>query len=288
MLADGRYATLKRGMTVNQPLQLNDGSNIEFPAVRYRSPQCKNASGYFIQPDMDWVDLLVGSDGTLAMFTRIVLKLIPAPQGFFSAILFFDAEPDAWQLADTIKKEQSAGISPCAIEYFDGNSLTRLKQKFNTIPASSNAALFVEQDIDRDQDPDEVLEHWAEFLEDNSVDLENSWFAESGKDIERFHDFRHQLPLMINEENQRAGRTKMGTDLAVSDDHFLNLMNVYSEALKSGGVDYVVFGHIGDNHLHINLLPDQEQKAQAKAMYHRFVDQVLEWGGDGVCGAWHW
>jgi len=77
----------------------------------------------------------------------------------------------------------------------------------------------------------------------------------------------------------RMGRVKMGTDMAVSDEHFLDMMNFYRKELTQSGLAYVMFGHIGDNHLHINLLPEQEQTALAEKTHRILLDQVLKWGG---------
>ncbi len=279
VLSDGRSASLRRGETVERPLRLDDGSSIEFPRVNFRSPDCKNAAGYFVQPGMDWLDLFIGSDGTLCVFTECTLKLLKTPAGFLSGILFMEQEETCWQLLENIKASKSPKLSPCSLEYFDSRSLQRLKQKFDKIPNTAQAALFFEQDVDRRDEYDLCLEAWYEFLEKEKILLDDSWFAQSPKDLAKFHDFRHALPLMINEENSRLGRIKMGTDMAVGDEHFLEMMRFYREQLTSSGLDYVLFGHIGDNHLHINLMPDGEQMALARDTYDILVDQILEWGG---------
>ncbi|MCZ6513691.1 MAG: hypothetical protein O6857_07180 [Nitrospinae bacterium] len=67
--------------------------------------------------------------------------------------------------------------------------------------------------------------------------------------------------------------------MAVCDAHFMDMMKFYRDQLTASGLDYVMFGHIGDNHLHINLLPDDEQTTVAHTVYGALVDQVLKWGG---------
>ncbi len=84
---------------------------------------------------------------------------------------------------------------------------------------------------------------------------------------------------MINEENSRLGRVKMGTDMAVGDEHFKKMMEFYRDELTGSGLDFVMFGHIGDNHLHINLLPDVKQMSLAQKTYATLVDQIFKWGG---------
>jgi D-lactate dehydrogenase (cytochrome) len=279
VLSDGRTASVRRGDTVDRPLQLDDGSTIDFPPINFRSPECKNAAGYFVQPGMDWLDIFVGSDGTLCVFTECTLKLLKAPADFLSGILFFEKEEVCWELLEKIRDSKSSKISPCSLEYFDRRSLHRLKQKYGNIPKNAQAALFFEQDVASQQEYDSSLEGWYEFLEQEKVLLDDSWFAQGPKDVEKFNDFRHDLPLMINEENSRLGRVKMGTDMAVGDEYFRKMMEFYRDELTASGLDFVMFGHIGDNHLHINLLPDNKQMAMARETYATLVDQILKWGG---------
>lgn len=279
VLVDGRCALVSRGQKISNPLVLNDGSKIQFPEISYTSPQCKNAAGFYVKPDMDWLDLFVGSDGTLCLFTNVTLKMIPSPADFLSGILFLKNEEQCWKLVEDIRESKVQDISPCALEYFDSNSLEKLKPEFPNIAPEAKAALYFEQDAESREDYDRYLEIWFEFLEQKSVPLDDSWFAQSEADLVTFQEFRHRLPLIINEENSREGRVKLGTDMAVPDKHFIDLMQFYRSVLKESGLPNVMFGHIGDNHLHINLLPDSSQKAAAKEVYEKFVDQVLAWGG---------
>lgn len=279
VLADGRTARVRRGEKITGALRLDDGSSIDFPRIKYKSPPFKNAAGYFVAEGMDWLDLFIGSDGTLVMFAKAILKLLPVPAEFISAILFFEEEEFCWKLVERIRDCRQDEISPCSLEYFDRFSLERLREHFSGVPSSSKAALFFEQGVMDEGDYDRYLEAWHDFLSREDVLLEDSWFAQSSREIKRFHDFRHRLPLLINEENSRLGRVKIGTDMAVSNGHFMDMMRFYKETLTRSGLGYVVFGHIGDNHLHINLLPDSEKGEQARNIYQKLVEKILGWGG---------
>ena len=279
VLVDGRCARVTRGQTISSPLQLNDGSQIEFPTMDYVSPNCKNAAGFYVQPNMDWLDLFIGSDGTLCLLGRIRLKLIASPAEFLSGILFLSDEKICWQLVQAIRESKTDEISPCSLEYFDDYSLQKLQPEFPNIPPTARAALFFEQDIKTHEEYDKTLQAWFEFLEGKEFELLDSWFAQSDADLKKFHEFRHRVPLIVNEENSRQGRVKLGTDMAVPDARFLDLMKFYHDTLSEAGLPYVMFGHIGDNHLHINLMPEKSQMESAKIVYRRLVDRVLEWGG---------
>ena len=278
-LPNGSYVNIKRGQTVDAPLICSNGMAIEFPTIKYISPTTKNASGYYIQPGMDWIDLLIGSDGTLGVVTDILLKLLPCPERFFSAILFFSEEELCWHAVESIKNSQDPYIDPCALEYFDSHCISRLRNKYSNIPKSAKSALFLEQDIMNENQFDPSFEAWYEFLKKKKLLSDDSWFAESEKDIKKFYDFRHSIALILNEENSRLGRVKIGTDFAVPNEKFNDMMKFYQNTLTEGGLDYAVFGHIGDNHLHINLLPDEDQSDQAIEIYQILVNQILLWKG---------
>ena len=279
VLASGKTVTLARGQSICEPLVLDDGTKIQFPETSYISPQFKNAAGYYVQPGMDWLDLFIGSDGTLGLFTRIRLKLLPRPEEFISGILFFDGEESCWELVEKIRSIKNSSVSPCALEYFDHFSLKKLKKTHANIPDNARSALFFEQDILKKEDYDLALESWIDFLSLENVSLENSWLAQNAKDRQKFHDFRHDIPVIINEENSRLGRVKIGTDMAVADEHFMEMMHFYSKELSRSELEFVMFGHLGDNHLHINLLPGPGEMDHAKSTYDRLVDQILKWKG---------
>ena len=279
ILVNGCSANVKRGHKICEPLVLDDGSNIIFPNIKYISPNIKNAAGYFIKPGMDWLDLFIGSEGTLAVIVDIDLKLLPAPFDFLSGILFFENEEECWRLVENIRRESDNEISPCSIEYFDKFSLSKLRAADSDIPVSSEAALFFEQEYKIPADYEIALDKWYEFLTKEKVSLEDSWFSKGPADLRKFHEFRHRLPLILNEENSRQGRVKIGTDIAVPDKYFLELMEFYRKTLTESNLDYVIFGHVGDNHLHVNLLPQKNEIALANNLYGAIVDQALKWGG---------
>jgi len=278
MMVDGNSITLKRGLTIDSPISISDGRQLCFPEVTYNSPLCKNAAGYYVRPNMDWLDLLIGSDGTLGIFTRVRLKLEVRPTSFISGILFFSMEEECWDFIDLIKKTNNKFINPCSLEYFDRYSLNRLRKKFTNIPLVAQSALFFENDIYQQSDHDPALEVWFDYLKETSA-LSDSWIAQSNNDLKRFHEFRHAIPVLLNEENSRLKRTKIGTDMAVPSVHFKDMMFFYKNELESSGIEYVVFGHVGDNHLHINFLPEEQDVSKAHELYSRLVRQIIDWNG---------
>ena len=91
--------------------------------------------------------------------------------------------------------------------------------------------------------------------------------------MRRIKEFRHAAPEQVNRriaerQRQHPGLTKLGTDLSVPDAQLRPVMAMYRRDLAEAGLEYVVFGHIGNNHVHVNILPrDLQEYAQGKALY---------------------
>jgi D-lactate dehydrogenase (cytochrome) len=92
--------------------------------------------------------------------------------------------------------------------------------------------------------------------------------------------FRHALPVMVNEWLARHGQRKVSTDMAVPDAAFPEMLRFYKETLRASRLAYVIFGHIGDNHVHVNILPrDDLEQLAARETYARFVERAVSLGG---------
>src|SRR5688572_8206170 len=113
VLASGEILDLRRG-----EIQLSKIRNIPVPT--YRPPATrKNASGYFFAPEMDAIDLFIGSEGTLGVICEITAKLLPKPEGLLSGVVFFARETGALDLVADVR----AHVDARAIEFFDRESL---------------------------------------------------------------------------------------------------------------------------------------------------------------------
>lgn len=74
--------------------------------------------------------------------------------------------------------------------------------------------------------------------------------------------------------------TKLGTDMSVPDACLEQIMEFYRRELREEGLESAVWGHIGDNHLHVNILPrDAEEYAAGKALYQRWAKEACAMGG---------
>ncbi len=295
VLPDGDFLTLKRGEIFSEngflELRTEQGNTLEPKLPTYEQPNVrKNTSGYFSNPRVDAIDIFIGSEGTLGIVTEIELKLLPKPAGFLSGIVFFRNERDLLNLVNEVKERSFAArddfgltgessIDATVLEYFDGKSLDFIHEKFPETPSNMAGAIFFEQET-TEQNEDSLFEAWNELLEMHNAETEVSWFAVNEKDLEKMRGFRHALPVSVNERIVKYGQKKIGTDMAVPDENFESFLKFYQTKLHESGLDYVIFGHIGDNHLHANMIPKDEAEAEkARHLYGRFIAQAIMLGG---------
>jgi D-lactate dehydrogenase (cytochrome) len=139
-------------------------------------------------------------------------------------------------------------------------------------------AVFFEQETANNDD--ELMSGWLSLLERNNALADESWFATNEQDQTKLREFRHQLPVLMNEWFARYNTRKVSTDMAVPDAELPPLLDFYDATLRPSGLRYTIFGHIGDNHLHVNILPRNEAEAnQAREIYLRFVERAIAVGG---------
>ena len=266
VLASGEVLDLRRGQ----------GNSLKIPLPTYHRPATrKNAAGYFVSPEMDSIDLFIGSEGTLGVICEIETRLIPKPEGLLSGVVFFANESDVLAFVAGAK---NGAVDPRALEFFDNESLDFLRQKYPEIPEAAVAAIFFEQET-TDSTEESILNAWLALLDKHHA-FNDSWFATNEQDQARLREFRHQLPVLMNEWFAHYKQRKVSTDMAVPDAAFPGLFDLYKKTLASSGLRYTIFGHIGDNHVHVNILPrDENEGARARELYVQVLKYAASVGG---------
>lgn len=240
----------------------------------YSMPDIKNAAGYYVKDHMDIIDLFIGQEGTLGVILEADVAIERSPEGVMTFFSFFPAEENAFNFIRDAK-------STCALslEYMDVNSLNLLHTKYSNIPATAKAMVYFEQDYKK-VDENIVTEFWFNLLERHNALTEKSFFADSSRESEKLREFRHALPEMINEIVRRNKLPKVGTDIAVPEESFPEMFRFYKEKLSSSKIDFVIFGHIGEHHLHVNMLPKREGEfIKSRSIYMDFVKKAVSLKG---------
>ena len=289
-LPDGDVLSIRRGECFaggedgrQFSLRTEGGRLIEGKIPSYRMPTCKNAAGYFAAPGMDMIDMIIGSDGTFGVLTELELRLIPMPKVILGTNLFFDTIPQAMKFSGIVKASCTA-LS--AVEYYDKNALQIVRDHFPSIGThEAECMLYLELHAGNHEDALGDVEKIVEALEKVGADAEQTHIAESPGDRANLLAMRHCVPETVNatiaaRKREHPGLSKVATDMAVPDQHFMTVFDMYRHGLARNDLQYAVWGHFGDNHLHVNILPrDEEEMKKGKEMYVGWARIVTSMGG---------
>ncbi len=203
----------------------------------------KDVTGY------DLIQLLIGSEGTLAVVTKIVLRLLPLPKVQVDLLVPFD---DFQAAADTVSDIIAHRILPTTIEFMERDSVLaveRLSQK--EMPYHEAAAhLLIQLDGNSQAAVDADYEVVGELcLEHGALDV---LVAKDSRTRDRLWEARR---LIIDALNHESPANHM-EDVVVPRAEIPPLLKGIKEIGARHGVRVVCFGHAGDGNVHVNVLKD--------------------------------
>jgi D-lactate dehydrogenase (cytochrome) len=272
--------------------QRNADLRIRIPArTAPRWRDVKNAAGLHWSRPLDLVDLFVGSEGILGVTLEVRTNVLPARDPFFGLMVTLPSRALTLTLVHFLDnlRRMRAGQSPTARTQV-ASVLGRLDPDGDTLPieavsrlvascmewlgastakfvttarraralAGSYGCLYIEQEYAPREDPLDYASTWAGLIDrldrmaDGSPAGITSEIALDERRIRAFREEREAVPEHLN-RSIRPGLVKVGTDYAVPMDHLETLLELYERRLAD--VDHCVFGHIGNAHLHVNMLP---------------------------------
>ncbi|MFN8388739.1 MAG: FAD-binding oxidoreductase [Bdellovibrionota bacterium] len=294
VLIDGSRFSIRRGeqSVVNGELQFSfRGERRTLRAGTIPKPPTKNTLGYSYAEGLDAIDVFIGSEGTLAACTGIELRLAKLPENRLYYLQFFSSDESALAFVAAVRSRR--GLRSLAIEFLDRKSLELAKtgpSGAKNAPAQmvtddTAAAVYLEIEYTSDDDLGEAYGVLEELLADFGADSSASFAGITERELAELKTFRHAVPEHINSiiakrKNEIPALHKIATDMAVPDSELENVYRLYRSRLDALGLEYAIFGHAGNNHFHVNILPrSAEELAKAKAVYLVFADEVVRAGG---------
>ncbi len=293
VLPDGQGMDIERGDIVAE------GRRLTFPAGRelysFEVPSyiynldVKNATGPMFREGMDLVDLFIGSEGMFGIIAEADVYLTPY-HPTVSIIQYLPTDGDALALVDDIVSDEH--IDPEFLEYMDSGSMDLIRRSVESdpamiripaIPEGAGSALFL--DLIMTDDLVSRIDRLLELVVRHNGSPSMNWCSDDPNDKERMREMRHAVPRSIFEyvaslKGSMPKIHKMGTDMSVPADRSSEMMEFYKERLDAEGLEYVIFGHMGDHHPHVEIiLHSMEDFQKAKTLYDEFAMKAVELGG---------
>jgi D-lactate dehydrogenase (cytochrome) len=236
---------------------------------------------------MDLTDLFIGSEGTLGIFSSIGVRLMQKPE-FAAGLSFFPSRNAAFGFASFLRGQPPV----LSIEYFDQSALAFLESKKKDLPfdlpetaPDKQNAVYWEYREENSGQFEAQMDKWEESLKEHGSSFENTWSGFEPKETEKLKAIRHGIPEAINSVIARYKRDfpvlrKVSTDTALPSREFDRVFSWSVGNIAASGLEYAVFGHLGDYHLHINIVPRNLQEfTQAKKLYEDLMSNAISAGG---------
>lgn len=201
----------------------------------------KNSTGYNL------TQLFVGSEGTLGIVTKVVVKLLAKPK---HNLLLWANVTKATTACEAVSKIMLSGVVPSGLELMEKKGIDLACQYLdvaNPLSDSSDSALLIEvdgNDLDQLYKDCEVI---GEILQ--TFGIEDVLFADSSDQKESWWKIRRSIGEVVKNHS-----TYKEEDTVVKRSHLAELMFGVKEIGEKYGFESVCYGHAGDGNLHVNIL----------------------------------
>ncbi len=292
VLAGGEKVTLKKMPLNSDELKLFYKANPQFQEIhriiginsgliKERWPKLKkNSAGYNLYQvvrDMDngianWPALMVGSEGTLALFLDAKLRLLPVPVRRLTLRAYFKSLVSAGKAVESILK-----LAPSGLEIVDGSTLDIIGRGNYGIPNDASALLLIEFDENIEIKKGE----FAKIAHD--IDLAAPIdFADDPKQAALLWRARRAIVPTLYRHHPTRRPIPLVEDISVPPDKIPDFIEYITDLFDSYDLTYGIFGHIGDGNLHIRPLFDMNDSREfqlACNLYEKVYDKVIAIGG---------
>ncbi len=292
-LPSGRTLTLRRGggEGSDRTLVLEDGDAVRRLAIApIPKPPTKNAIGYGFLPGRDAIDLWIGAEGTLGVVSEVTVRLQRQGEARLGYLQFFAKVPTAFAFVRALRAEPA--IKTTAIEFLDARSQALAREsgkpavdRVLQFAGDAVCSVFTEIGYESEEDLVEIADVLFRLVSAAGGDPDSSLAGANEGELKDIRAFRHAVPERINaiiaqRRERHPGLHKIATDMAVPDEALDWVFNRYQEILGAEGLDFAAFGHVGNNHFHVNILPrDEEELARAKGCYAVLAREIVARGG---------
>lgn len=227
--------------------------------IRTGGRTLKNVVGY------DLTKLFVGSEGTLGIATKIILKLLPKPAAKKTMLVQFETIDGA---AKSVSAIIGAKIIPTTLEFMDAATINCIRD-VSTIPLPENcqAVLIIEVDGDAqllDKQVEQILAIIKPF------GILHTRIAETDEESEEIWQVRR----IVSPSLRKINPDKFNEDIVVPRSKVPDMIRALEKIAAHYGVAIVNFGHAGDGNIHVNVMVDLKEHGMA-AKVEKVMDEIF-------------
>ena len=286
LLPNGDLVKIKRNQYISNNGYFSLKYNkqiIQIPVPTYNRPKIKNASGLYSDYNgkMDLIDLIIGSEGILGMIISCTLQLAPYPRDHLELFISLKSESEAIDFHDFLYDYFNSDMGKItALEYFGYNSQNYMKHKNFLFPNNHDVGIYLQIPIFKGSLENKV-EEWLEILNlfHVKIDVDNIIVLNDPINWKKFFEARHSIPDNALTKTRQLGGVSIITDTIVPPNNYKLYLKKVHKRLKESNIEYLLFGHLGDCHLHFHLIPSNNQEKLCLEVYDYLIDLSSELGG---------
>lgn len=287
VLADGTILPVERGRTKAADM---------VPVPTYVMPDVpKLSAGYYARPDMDLVDLFVGSEGTLGVIVEATLRVMALPRKC-AALVTCASDAQAVALTAALREQAAQAwrgdgpLDVAAVEFMDTRALALVPDEAFArarVARPAEGAVLVLVQIEVPGDDEAALAALADVLDACGI-TDDPVLAMAGDDraVARMFELREAVPASVNrhiagvQARVEPGVHKTAGDMVVPFDKLEASIALYRGAFEARRLRYAIWGHVSDGNLHPNVVPDtlRDVEAGSEAILE-MAHEVLAMGG---------
>jgi glycolate oxidase len=221
----------------------------------------------------DLTKLLVGSEGTLGIVTKIILRLLPLPKAKRTLLAIF---PTIEAAATSVSRIISSRIIPTTLEFMDSAAIRCVEDYLHMgLPVEAGALLIIEVDGVPEAIAQDIQEIQKICLANQALEAK---VAKDDREAEELWKARRSVSPAVVKLNP----TKINEDVTVPRSKVAEILRRVEAIAKKHNLIIVNFGHAGDGNIHVNVMIDKRrpgEEERAHAAVKEIFEATLDLGG---------
>jgi len=277
-----QYVTRGEFISKNAEFHLEcDDEKILVQVPDYHRPKIKNASGPFTADDseIDFIDLMIGSEGIFSLITEVEFNLANSATEYLDLFIILASEKEAVKLRGYLEDENIL-YDLTALEYFGYNCQNYMEHKDKLFKDEESVGIYLQYPV-INESMDDVIVRWIKLLENSNckIDDDDIISLNSPDNWRMFFEARHSMPAKALEKTKKLDAVSIITDTIVPYENFDEFIKFAHSILHKNNIEYLLFGHLGDCHLHFHVIYKKEEAPIINEIYQKIIRKSAKLNG---------